>query len=155
MVLEDVLNLLSHADIAELKKSQYSIHAQDTFVLGMKDLLGEVHAVIDEPVLKDVPPRTLVRYSHHKVVPTEPGGAAEVASDNFASACSKVAIQVVIRPGDVLVVSNRLCLHGRGVVGDEVGGQARWLLRTYGLDTSDLAPNRRHLGGRPSYVLYP
>lgn len=155
MALKDVLDLLSPGDIAELKKNQYSIGAQKTFILGMEEILGEVHTAIDEPVLKDAPPGTVVRYSHSTVEPTEPGGAAQTASDNLEAACNQVAISVIIEPGDVLVVSNRLCLHGRGVVGMEVGGEARWLLRTYGLDTSDLDPNRRHQGERPSYVLYP
>jgi L-asparagine oxygenase len=155
MVLKDVISLLEATDIAELKKSQYSITAQDTFKKGMKEFLGTVHTVIDVPVLKDVPPGTLVRYSHHAVIPTEQGGAAKKASEHFESACTQVAKQVVIQPGDVLVVSNRLCLHGRGVVGDEVSGHSRWLLRTYGLDTSGLDPKRRHLGDRPNHVLYP
>ncbi|BBI98684.1 taurine catabolism dioxygenase [Ferrigenium kumadai] len=155
MVLEDVLAELSPTDIAELKKSQYSLTAQLTFISGMKEILGDVHTANDEPVLKDVPPLTIVRYSHSSVLPTDEGGAAQTASDNFEAACNKVVIRVVIEPGDVLVVSNRLCLHGRGVVGEGVGGEARWLLRTYGLDTSDLDSSRRHLDGRPSYVLYP
>jgi L-asparagine oxygenase len=155
MVLKDVLAMLSSADIAELKKNQYSIVAQATFIPGMKDVLGYVHTAIDEPVLKEAPPGTMVRYSHSSVQPTEEGGAAQTASDNLEAACYKAIISVVIEPGDVLVVSNRLCLHGRGVVGEGVGGEARWLLRTYGLDTSDLARSRRHLGDRPPYVLYP
>jgi L-asparagine oxygenase len=155
MALKDVLPLLSPEDIAELKKDQYSIGAQFTFIKGMKEILGDVHTVIDEPVLKDAPPGTMVRYSHSSVEPTEPGGPAQAASDNLEAACNRVAISVVVEPGDVLLVSNRLCLHGRGVVGEDVGGQARWLLRTYGLDTSRLDSSRRHLGGRPTYVLYP
>lgn len=155
MALKDVLALLSQTDIAELKKNQYSIEAQFTFITGMKDILGYVHTAIDEPVLKETPPGTIVRYSHSSVLPTEEGGAAQTASDNLEAACSKAVTSVVIEPGDVLVVSNRLCLHGRGVVGEGVGGEARWLLRTYGLDTSDLDPSRRHLGERPPYVLYP
>lgn len=155
MPLKDVLAHLSAADIAELKKNQYSMEAQTTFISGTKDILGSVHTVIDEPVLKDSPPGTIVRYSHRSVQPTEEGGAAQEAADNLEAACKNAVISVVVEPGDVLVVSNRLCLHGRGVVGEGVGGEARWLLRTYGLDTSDLAPSRRHLGDRPAYVLYP
>ncbi|NTY41456.1 TauD/TfdA family dioxygenase [Burkholderia diffusa] len=155
MVLEHVLAELSEADKAELKKRQYSITAQATFAQGTKLLLGRVHVAVDEPILKVGVEGTHVRYSHSSVVPTRVGGPAEKASENFEAACNKVVTSVVVRPGDVLVVSNRLCLHGRGVVGDDVGGQARWLLRTYGLDTTNLATNRRHLGARPLHVLYP
>lgn len=155
MALSDVLQQLSPDDIAELKKGQYTVEAQFTFREGMRGILGEIHTVVDEPVLKDVPPGTIVRYSHSSVKPTELGGAANSASNNLEQACNAAVVSVVISPGDVLVVSNRLCLHGRGLVGGGVGGQARWLLRTYALDTSSLDDNRRHLDGRPKYVLYP
>ena len=121
----------------------------------MRDILGDVHTAIDEPLLKDAAIGTIVRFSHSSVSPTEPGGAAEKAAENFAKACSEVAQTVAIQPGDVLLVSNRLCLHGRGEVGGEIGGQSRWLLRTYGLDTSQLDESRRHLGNRPAHVLFP
>lgn len=155
MVLENVLANLSPQDIGELKKDQYSIESQTTFIEGMRDILGGVHTAIDVPVLKDAKPATFVRYSHSSVAPTVPGGSAQTASENFEAACNKVAVKVAIEPGDALLVSNRLCLHGRGMVGGDVGGESRWLLRTYGLNTSDLDESRRHLGDRPRHVLYP
>jgi len=155
MVLHDALDKLSPEDIHELKQAQFSIAPQATFIEGMRDILGDVHTAIDEPLLKDAAIGTIVRFSHSSVSPTEPGGAAEKAAENFAKACSEVAQPVDIQPGDVLLVSNRLCLHGRGEVGGEIGGQSRWLLRTYGLDTSQLDESRRHLGDRPTHVLFP
>lgn len=155
MVLQEALSKLPPEDIHELKRAQFSIDSQTTFLEGMRDILGEVHTAIDEPVLKDAAIGTIVRFSHSHVSPTEAGGAAEKAAENFAKACSEVAQFVAIQPGDVLIVSNRLCLHGRGEVGNEIGGQSRWLPRTYGLDTSQLDDNRRHLGDRPTHVLFP
>lgn len=155
MVLQEALEKLSPEDIHELKQGQFSIESQATFLEGMRDILGDVHTAIDEPVLKDAAIGTIVRFSHSSVSPTEPGGAAEKAAENFAKACGEVAQTVAIHPGDLLLVSNRLCLHGRGEVGGEIGGQSRWLLRTYGLDTSQLDDSRRHLGNRPAHVLFP
>lgn len=155
MVLQEALGKLSPEDIHELKQAQFSIESQATFLEGMHDVLGDVHTAIDEPVLKDATIGTIVRFSHSSVSPTEPGGAAEKAAENFSKACSAVAQAVAIQPGDVLLVSNRLCLHGRGEVGGEIGGHSRWLLRTYGLNTSQLDNSRRHLGNRPAYVLFP
>ncbi|MDQ0038950.1 hypothetical protein J2W30_006738 [Variovorax boronicumulans] len=155
MVLQEALGELSPEDIHELKQAQFSIESQATFLEGMRDILGDVHTAIDEPVLKDAGIGTIVRFSHSSVSATEPGGASEKAVENFAKACSKVAQAVAIQPGDLLLVSNRLCLHGRGEVGGEIGGQSRWLLRTYGLDTSQLDDSRRHLGNRPAHVLFP
>lgn len=155
MVLQEVLVKLSSEDIHELKQAQFSIESQTTFLEGMRDILGYVHTAIDEPLLKDAATGTIVRFSHSHVSTTELGGAAEKAKENFAKACSEVAQAVAIQPGDVLLVSNRRCLHGRGEVGSEIGGQSRWLLRTYGLDTSHLEDSRRHLGNRPAHVLFP
>ncbi|WP_377157877.1 hypothetical protein ACFJIX_03855 [Roseateles sp. UC29_93] len=89
-------------------------------------------------------------------MPTEPEAVlAQRASDNFAIACNSVSQEVVVKPGDVLVVSNRMGLHGRGEPGGDFGGQTRWLLRTYGLDTAGLDDKKRHMEGRPPHVLYP
>jgi hypothetical protein len=155
MPLYAVLARMGQDDIGELKKAQYSVGSQKTFVLGMKKILGKELVVIDTPVLKDVDGGTYVRYSHSKVVASDVGGAAEQAAENFELACSQVATSIVIEPGDVLVVNNRLALHGRGQVGGDVGGRSRWILRTYGLDTAGLESHKRHLGAYPDHVLYP
>ena len=155
MSLPDVLNRLTPGDVIELKKAQFSIRSQPTFVQDMKLILGKELVVFDQPVLKDVPGGTCVRYSHSSVVPTTIGGVAEQASKYFEAACDQVSISIAMEPGDVLVINNRLGLHGRGQVGEEIGGQSRWLLRAYGLDSSKLPAHKRHLGGRPPYVLFP
>lgn len=156
MALDDVLERMTAEDVFELKKRQFSMNSQLTFSEGMAELLGEPLVAHGEAVLTDRTEGTYVRYSHKNVMPTDPSAARpRQASDNFAAACNAAARGVIIKPGDVLVVSNRLGLHGRAEPGKEVGGRTRWLLRTYGLDTSDLPPNKRHMGERPAYVLYP
>lgn len=155
MPLANVLANMPPGDVAELKKPQYSIRSQKTFVQGMRRILGKELVVTDEPVLKDGASGTYVRYSHSTVVPSSMGGPAEQASNNLEATCNQVAVPVVIQPGDVLVISNRLSLHGRGEVGEDVGGQSRWLLRAYALDTSNLPAHKRHLGGLPPHVLFP
>lgn len=155
MPTKDVLAQLSSADVDELKKPQFSIRAQRTFRQGTKRTLGKEHVVIDAPVLKDSSGGTYVRYSHSNVVPTVTGGPAEQASNKLEAACNASAKPVVVQPGDLLIVSNRLALHGRGEVGDDVGGQSRWLLRTYALDTSSLQAHKRHQGTAAPHVLYP
>ncbi|AIV49284.1 taurine catabolism dioxygenase TauD, TfdA family protein [Burkholderia pseudomallei TSV 25] len=155
MPLADVLATMAPGDVDELKKPQYSIRSQKTFVQGMKRILGKELVVVDEPVLKDVTNGTYVRYSHSTVVPSEAGGPAEQASNNLEAACNRIAVPVMVQAGDVLIINNRLSLHGRGEVGEDVGGQSRWLLRAYALDTSNLAAHKRHLGGALPHVLFP
>lgn len=155
MSLEDALAGLSSGDIAELKKPQFSIRSQKTFVQAMKRILGRELVVVDQAVLRVVAGVTQVRYSHSCVVTLEEEGAANAAAKAFEARCNQVAMPVVVQSGDVLVINNRLGLHGRGRVGDAVGGHSRWLLRAYGLDTSKLAHQKRHLGSTPRHVLFP
>lgn len=156
MSLDDVLARMTAEDVFELKKRQFSMNSQLTFAQGMAELLSEPLVAHGEAVLTDRAEGTYVRYSHKNVMPTDPNATRpREASNNFAAACNAAAQGVVVKPGDVLVVSNRLCLHGRAEPGVEVSGRTRWLLRTYGLDTSNLNPQKRHLGERPAYVLYP
>jgi hypothetical protein len=155
MPLPDVLARMTQDDVNELKKPQYSIRSQKTFIQGMKRILGKEHVIVDQPILKATPGGAHIRYSHSNVVPSTSGGSAEHASNRLEEACNQAAVLVVVQPGDVLIVNNRLSLHGRGEVGDEIGGRSRWLLRTYGLDTSNLPTHKRHLGGAPTYVLFP
>ncbi|KGG96023.1 TauD/TfdA family dioxygenase [Comamonas thiooxydans] len=155
MPLSDILAHMHPGDVAELKKPQFSFHPQKTFIPAMKALLGKLRIVHDAPVLKDVEDSTFIRYSHSSVVPPDEAGLAATASNSLEAACNETAVAIVVEPGDVLIISNRLSLHGRGKPTDQVGGESRWLLRTYGLETSNLPPHKRHLDGRPAHVLYP
>jgi len=153
--LTNILAQMSAGDVAELKKPQFSFRPQKSFIPAMKALFGKLRIVHDAPVLKDSDDSTFIRYSHSSVVPPDEGGPAAMASNSLEAACNESAVNVVVEPGDLLVISNRLSLHGRGKPGDEVGGESRWLLRAYGLDTSNLPSHKRHLNGRPAHVLYP
>ncbi len=156
MPLDDVLARMTPEDVFELKKRQFSMNSQLTFAQGMVDLLGEPLVAHGEAVLTDRAEGTYVRFSHKNVLPTEPDGArAREATHNFATACTESAQGVQVKPGDIVVVNNRLALHGRAEPGPDAGGTTRWLLRAYGLDTSDLDPQKRHLGDRPGHILYP
>jgi hypothetical protein len=155
MPVTAMLAQLDASQIDELKKPQYSMRSQRTFVQGMKAILGGEHVAVDQPVLKEVGDAIYVRYSHSSVVASEPGGAAEAASTALEQACNQSAVGVNVQPGDLLLLNNRLALHGRGEVGHEVGGQSRWLLRAYALDTETLAPKKRHPGDGQAHVLFP
>lgn len=157
MSLEDVMERLSSFDIKELEKPQFSILAQRTFRQGTENILGVEHMVVNAPVLKCLgDDMYIIRYSHSSVTTDEDNHQANRALRSLEDACNACANPVVVQPGDVLLVSNRLALHGRSEVGDEVGGQSRWLLRTYGLDTSDLQENKRHYPRSVrSHMLFP
>jgi len=156
MPLAQILQQLEDRDIEELKKPQYSIEAQFTFAKGMLELDRDVQVAVDVPLLVDSPNGLIVRFSHRNVIVTnEENGPAKLAKDNLQQACEHSVVGVVVSPGDVLLVSNRFCLHGRGVVGGVIGGNSRWLVRTYALDTEGLSDRRRYLGKHPRHVLIP
>lgn len=152
MPLADMLPLLSMADMVELKKAQYSVTAQKTFRQGTKRILGWEHVVIDAPVLRESSGGTNIRYSHNNVTAKESTGPAQLAIEHLEAACHRVAKQVVVQPGDILVINNRLALHGRSEVGRDVGRESRWILRAYAMDTSRLHPQKRQ---QAPHVLFP
>lgn len=151
----DVLAQLSQDHIDQLMKPQYAISSQKTFRQGMKRMLGSELVSVDQPILRSANGSVYARYSHSNVVASVEGGVAEQASQAFEAACRQATQLIVIKPGDLLILNNRLALHGRGIVGETVGGTARWILRTYGLDTRDMPEHKRHLAERPRHILFP
>lgn len=157
MPLHDILKRLEPSDVLELKKPQFSIRSQRTFVKGTKAVLGLEHYVEAASILTDTADGGIhIRYSHSSVVTAAEDASAKRASTNLESACNESVRCIALKPGDILLVNNRLSLHGRAEVGEGVGGQTRWLLRTYGLDTFSLpATKRKYQGADPTYVLFP
>lgn len=103
--------------------------------------------------LFDVNGQTWVRFSHSSAGVDDKDGPAAAAIEAFENACKQCAAAVTVAPGDVLLVNNRLALHGRSTVGGEPGGQSRWLLRSYGLVTGELTEKQR--GDGRFHVLFP
>lgn len=152
--MSDVLAALSAEHVDELKKQQFDIRSQKTFIPGMNLILGSEHGIDGGEILLDVGGETWVRYSHSSIrVDEDEKPAAAEANAAFAAACLQHCTSVVVEPGDILLVNNRLALHGRGDVGGEAGGESRWILRTYGLDTTELTKGQRY--SKPGYMLFP
>lgn len=154
MPLPNILDRLSPEDARILKGPSIILSAQRTFVKGTQKALGETHVLDGAPVLHDGPEGTWVRYTHSQSLPFDENDAAAVAAKkNFEAACLAVTEHVVLKPGDLLLVNNRKALHGRSKVGPAVGGESRWLIRSYGLDCTEVAEAQRHAGS--SHILYP
>lgn len=153
MPLGDVLAKLESTQIAELKKPQFIIRSQGTFREGMKSILGEEHVVDGGGFLFDIDGQTWVRYSHSSAGVDDEDGPAAKAVAAFENACKESAKEVIVASGDILLVNNRLGLHGRTLVAGEPGGQSRWLLRTYGLVTEGLVAAQRYKDS--PYKLFP
>lgn len=157
MPLAAVLQQLTYDEINELTKPQYVIRPQKTFKRGLREIFGK-----DSPLLEAMPGTQLlfegndgywIRYSHSAAGTDFDSELASQAITRFEQACLDCTTSVIIAPGDILIVNNRVGLHGRGVVGGEPGGTSRWLLRTYGLNTQDLSPEQRY--AESTFKLFP
>ncbi|WP_170854598.1 TauD/TfdA family dioxygenase [Azotobacter beijerinckii] len=169
MPLKEVLTGLTDEEIDELCQPQFTISPQKTFreglALAMNWQSQRPPRIDNRRVLFRRAEGSWIRFSHSSVaapILTAQGGEepdidaanpANSAYQSFIENCRKNESGVVVRPGDILLVNNRIGLHGRSEVGGEAGGTSRWLLRTYGLETGDLAAEQRYQGS--SYKLYP
>lgn len=154
MPLDRLMERLSQEHIDELQKPQYIIGSQLTFRDGMVDILGDELEVDDAQLLFPMNGKWWIRFSHSttQIAETDQKSAQE-AMDAMKRACADCVIAVPLQPGDIALVNNRNALHGRSEPGSEYGAQTRWLLRTYGLDISNIDPGQWHEGS--TFMLYP
>lgn len=144
MPLEAVLNGMPGNLVDELRKPHYWITSQRTFEAGMQRILGDELVLDDARLLFRVENADWIRYSHSNTGPVDEGSLSHEAIQAFQAACTQCVQGIALSPGDIVLVNNRIALHGRSQVGSEYGGQTRWLLRTYGLDTSSLTAEQRY-----------
>lgn len=154
MPLNSLIARLSQEHIEELQKPQYIIGSQLTFRDGMMSILGDELEVDDAKLLFPMNGNWWIRFSHSTTQVAAIGQkSAQEAMDALKNACAECVIAVPLQPGDIALVNNRIALHGRSEVGQEYGKQTRWLLRTYGLDVSDINPDQWHKDS--TFMLYP
>lgn len=168
MLLHELMSDLTSEEIEQLSMPQYLIGCQRTFANGTKEILGDEHYVDRANVLETGGEgQTWVRYSHSSVVASgiesddveessdevAQRSPASAAKNHFEEACVRRARRIVINPGDVLWVNNRRALHGRTIVDQEIGGNARWLLRGYALDPEVIRPEQYY--ETSEFKLYP
>jgi len=154
MPLECALEKISNEHAQILRGDRLVLSAQRSFVEGTSAALGKPHRLDGTNVLFDSPEGVWVRYTHRQsVVYDEDDTPAIEAKQAFETACRECSEHVTLEPGDLLLVNNRRALHGRVPVAAGLGGTTRWLLRSYGLDTSEVREDQRHAS--PRHKLYP
>ncbi|MFD0363190.1 TauD/TfdA family dioxygenase [Nocardia sp. GCM10030253] len=75
---------------------------------------------------------------------------AEAALAEFGQACNTVARTTKLTPGDMVIVDNRVTVHGRTAFQPRYDGADRWLQRTFAV--ADLRRSRDHRP-RDGYIL--
>lgn len=151
--LMKALEGLTDDEREELYGHQFYIECQSTFAKGTKIALGHSHFVIDAQILKQQEASVWVRFSHSKVRPDENNEPAKMAIDRFAEACAQSQVSQIINPGSILLINNRIALHGRSELAKQTGGQTRWLLRSYGLSSDSIKEENRY--GDRKWQLFP
>ncbi|MFI1226893.1 MULTISPECIES: TauD/TfdA family dioxygenase [unclassified Streptomyces] len=81
-----------------------------------------------------------IRMAQLVTTPLTPRAAA--ALTEFGRACEVTARTLRLTPGDLVVIDNRVTVHGRTAFQPRYDGADRWLQRTY--VTTDLRRSRDH-----------
>ncbi|WP_300002510.1 carbon starvation induced protein CsiD [uncultured Cedecea sp.] len=143
--LESVLKSLTPKVIESLMKPQFSAISQSSF--------DREFSINNISVLKKLHDGGMgLRYSNSKVTANnlEAAKALQALADTINR--SENITQVVLHPGDVLLLNNRTCIHGRDAIAgtQKFDGMDRWLIRIYGYKLASLSmlktlPNKKHI----------
>ncbi len=125
VLLEDVLAILPSAVIDSLKKPIFEIYRPPSFGAGATNQRLA-------PIL--VPDHTGKLCTRHGFAePTNSEASHALSLFSIAANSSDLTHQVILRPGDLLLINNQKCMHGRDVFQPRYDGTDRWLLRFYGV----------------------
>jgi len=143
--LDSVLNNLTPDVIEALMKPQFSAISQSSF--DREIMINNIS------VLTKLSGGGMgLRYSHSKITAdnSEAAKALQALADEISH--SEHVMQVVLNPGDALILNNRTCVHGRGAITgtQKFDGMDRWLIRIYGYKFSTLPmlktlPDKKHV----------
>jgi L-asparagine oxygenase len=144
--VKSVLPRLSEPTLRALREPIYRIRFSTSFV----GLDGPAQYSPPLPVLSGAPDDPDLCVDFHAMEPMRPDGAA--AFQTLREAMTTTLIGVVLEPGDLFVVDNRVAVHGRTSFVPRYDGGDRWLRRCFAV--ADLRPSRG-LRGHASRVCSP
>ncbi|MFF3108988.1 TauD/TfdA family dioxygenase [Kitasatospora sp. NPDC057904] len=104
------------------------------------DTAGGAPDAEPRPVLSGAAEDPDIRMAQLVTTPLTPRAAAALAE--FGRACEASARTLRLTPGDLVVIDNRVTVHGRTAFRPRYDGADRWLQRTY--VTTDLRRSRDH-----------
>ncbi len=120
-----------------LSEPRYRTGVDESFTGDRSDRLGR-----PVPVLSGDADRPTLTFDADLMSGTDP--EAQAALDTFRDLARDRRIGVVLEPGDVLIVDNHACIHGRSAFAARYDGTDRWLQRTFVVpDLSASAGDRR------------
>ncbi|MFG3406015.1 TauD/TfdA family dioxygenase [Streptomyces sp. NPDC048142] len=135
--VRDALPLLTDSEVAELRNPQFHSLYPTSFtrhIPGPRPSAGP-HPVIFGPV-----DRPFMRFNSHNTRGDHPPARAALRA--LASALDQVSRDLVLAPGDLVVLDNHVVVHGRTAFTPRYDGQDRWLRRFYSLRSAPLWAQR-------------
>jgi L-asparagine oxygenase len=144
--LRDALARLNPDIIATLRQPCYVVPPPESFGGG-----GTASAPM--PILRG--PATMPEVTVEFNVMTATNPEAEVAFSALKAACysPEVLRQVSAEPGDLLLLDNRKCIHGRNIFRPAFDGYDRWLLRVF-VKESFFWPTRGFCSSSPRVLAF-
>ncbi|MFE9423845.1 TauD/TfdA family dioxygenase [Kitasatospora sp. NPDC006697] len=134
--VRDVLPLLGPADLAVLGSPRFLTEAPPSFTSG--------EATSPHPVLGGHPSDPDLRVDFNATTPLDE--EAEAALARLGEALQATSSSLVLRPGEMVFIDNRLVVHGRTDFTPRYDGRDRWLHRVY--VHLDSRRSGRHRSGR-------
>lgn len=142
--VERILPLLDTDTIAVLSERRFKTTVDASFLQG----LGAAEPIHVGPirVFSGSPHRPRVRADFAETTGLD--DAAQAALDELKRCVDKVAVPVLLEPGDLLFVDNHRAFHGRKPYRARFDGADRWLLRTSLTRDLSRSEARRPFDGR-------
>lgn len=128
VLLQDVLRVLPCEIVDSLRKPIFEIHRPPSFGVGA---IQQRCAPLLVPDSKGI---LCTRHGFSK--PTDAESSYALQLFTLAADDIRLANYVILPPGDILILNNQKCMHGRNIFSPRYDGTDRWLLRFYGV--SDL-----------------
>ncbi|WP_443064911.1 TauD/TfdA family dioxygenase [Streptomyces sp. NBC_00576] len=135
--VRDALPLLSAEQVAELRKPQFHSLYPTSFT---RDVEGPRPPAGPHPVIFGSKERPFIRFNTHNTRAADQG--AEHALRALTEALESVCRDLVLAPGDLVVLDNHVVVHGRSAFEPRYDGQDRWLRRFYSLRSTPLWAQR-------------
>ncbi|SDT77300.1 Fatty acid desaturase [Streptomyces sp. TLI_053] len=117
---------LSAAEIAVLREARFKSRFPTSFT---REALGERPTTTKHRIVFGSPGTEFFRFDSFNTEPVD--RVAEKAFAALAEALEEVCVEVVLKPGDLLLLDNHIAAHGRAAFTPRYDGQDRWLRRFY------------------------
>ncbi|MDT0492047.1 TauD/TfdA family dioxygenase [Streptomyces griseus] len=135
--VRDALPLLTDEQVAELRKPQFHSLYPTSFA---RNIAGPRPSAGPHPVIFGPADRPFMRFNSHNTQGSEPEARAALRA--LTGALEEVCRDLVLAPGDLVVLDNHVVVHGRSAFTPRYDGRDRWLRRFYSLRNTPLWAQR-------------